>query len=108
MKEVALDPGSDYGSEASYLLVLDAYDAGNFEDVENLTFEMSESGTVSQYWLAKTFITLGDSYVERDNIAQAKATFESILDNYVPNGNDDIKSIVKMRLAKLAELEKMQ
>lgn len=108
LKEVALDPGSDYGSEASYLLVLDAYDAGNFEDVENLTFEMSESGTVSQYWLAKTFITLGDSYVERDNIAQAKATFESILDNYVPNGNDDIKSIVKMRLAKLEELEKMQ
>lgn len=108
LKRVAEDPGSEFGSEASYLLVLDAYDAGNFTEVEQMSFKLSESGNISRYWLARIFITLGDSYMERDNTAQAKATFESILDNYVPSGNDEIKSIVKMRLAKLAGLEKMK
>ncbi len=106
LRELAQDTGSDFGSEAAYLLILDAYDSGEFAKVEEMTFSMSESGKARQYWLAKSFITLGDSYVERDNLAQAKATFESIAQNYRPEGNDDIKSIVNMRLAKLAELEK--
>ena len=106
LREVAQDTGSDFGSEAAYLLILDAYDSGEFAKVEEMTFSMSESGKARQYWLAKSFITLGDSYAERDNLAQARATFESIAKNYRPEGNDDIKSIVNMRLAKLAELEK--
>lgn len=103
--ELSANPSDKYGSEAAWLLILDAYDAGEFEKVEELTFALSDSGTQETYWLAKSFITLGDSYAERDNLEQAKATFESIKENYTPAGEqDDIPGQVEMRLERLKEL----
>ncbi len=100
---LARGPHDRFGAEAAYLLILDAYDAGEFSKVEELTFALSDSQTQQTYWLAKSFITLGDSYAERDEMEQAKATFESIKENYVPGGsNDDIIPQVEMRLGRLA------
>ena len=84
------------------MLILDAYDSGNFAKVEEMTFKLSDSGTPQTYWLAKSFIVLGDSYAERDEMEQAKATFESIKENYKPSGkDDDVLAQVEKRLAKL-------
>ncbi|MBR4883203.1 MAG: tetratricopeptide repeat protein, partial [Bacteroidales bacterium] len=105
LEALAKEPTDAYGAEAAYLLILDAYDAGEFEQVENLTFALSDSGTPQTYWLAKSFITLGDSYAERDNLEQARATFESIKENYSPASQDDIIQQVDMRLGKLAKLQ---
>ena len=50
---------------------------------------------------------LGDSFAERGQYAQAKATYESIRDGYEPeNGSDDVADNVKMRLDRLATLMK--
>ena len=57
------------------------------------------------YWLAKSFIVLGDSFVEKEELEQAKATFESVRDGYEPSGkDDDVFDNVNIRLNKLAEL----
>jgi hypothetical protein len=57
------------------------------------------------YWLAKSFIVLGDSYVDRDNLHQAKATFESVRDGYTPeSADDDVLDNVRMRLERLEEM----
>jgi len=73
--------------------------------VENRTFAFSESGSGESYWLARSFIVLGDSYVEQNNIEQALATFNSIKENYEPSGvNDDIAGLLKTRLDKLSKL----
>ena len=106
LSELSKLPQDKYGAEAAYLLILDAYDSGEFEKVEELTFALSDSGTPQTYWLAKSFITLGDSYAERDDLHQAKATFESIMDNYSPQTKDDILSQVEMRLKKILETTK--
>ena len=104
LERLAKDPSDSYGAEAACLLIMDAYDAGEFEKVEERTFALSDSQTSQTYWLAKSFIALGDSYAERDNFEQAKATFESIRDNYTPAGpEDDILGQVEMRLNKLME-----
>lgn len=105
LSALAKDPADAFGAEAAYLLILDAYDSGEFEDVENRTFALSDSATPQTYWLAKSFITLGDSYAERDNMEQAKATFESIKENYSPTSQDDILQQVEMRLNKLARMQ---
>lgn len=90
---------SEQGAEASYLLILDTYDAGAFEAVENKVYSLSDSNTPHNYWLAKSFIVLGDSFAEREDWEQAKATFESILNGYSPIGdNDDVIDQVKSRL----------
>ncbi|MGM9735905.1 MAG: tetratricopeptide repeat protein [Candidatus Cryptobacteroides sp.] len=105
METLSKDMRSEYGAEAAYLIILDCYDSGRFEDVENKVFAFSDSGTPQTYWLAKSFITLGDSYVERDELRQAKATFESVRDGYSPSGaSDDVLDNVNMRLSKLESL----
>ncbi len=103
--EMAKDPSSSYGAEAAYLLIVDSYDKGDFEAVEQRVYALSDAGTGQVYWLAKSFIVLGDSFVERDEYEQAKATFESVRDGYKPSGSgDDVVDGVEMRLKKLAEL----
>ncbi len=106
LAQLSLQPSDAIGAEAAYLLILDAYDSGQFEKVEELTFALSDSGTPQTYWLAKSFITLGDSYAERDDLQQAKATFESIKENYSPQSKDDVLSQVEMRLKKILEKTK--
>ncbi len=103
--ELAEDPESEYGAESAYLLILDSYDKGEFEAVEEKVYALSDAGTSQLYWLAKSFIVLGDSFVERDENEQAKATFESVRDGYTPSGtDDDVMDNVNMRLEKLTEL----
>ena len=63
------------------------------------------SGTPQTYWLAKSFIVLGDSFAEQGELEQAKATFESIRDGYQAEGaSDDVLDNVQMRLRKIEEL----
>ena len=40
----------------------------------------------SHYWIARSFILLSDIYVKLENKYQAKATLESVIENY--NGSD--------------------
>lgn len=103
--DLAKDATSTYGAEAAYLLILDSYDKGEFDAVEEKVYAFSDAGSGQVYWLAKSFIVLGDSFVERDELEQAKATFESVRDGYTPSGNaDDVMDNVEMRLKKLAEI----
>jgi tetratricopeptide (TPR) repeat protein len=103
--ELAADVKHAYGAEAAYLIILDSYDKGEFEDVETKVYAFADAGSGQMYWLAKSFIVLGDSFVERDDLEQAKATFESVRDGYVPTGtDDDVLDNVNMRLKKLEEL----
>lgn len=104
-ERLAKDDSGAYGAESAYLVILDCYDRGDFDKVEEKVFAFSDSGTEQLYWLAKCFIVLGDSYVERDNIAQAKATFNSILESYeAESAEDDVPDNVKMRLDRLEKL----
>ena len=87
------------------MLIQDSYDKGNFEDVENKVYAFSDAGSDQMYWLAKSFVTLGDSFVDRGELEQAKATFESVRDGYEPQGpDDDIQDGVSLRLKKLEEM----
>lgn len=107
LKELSKMIKTAEGAEAAYLLVQDSYDRGDFSDVEKKVFAFSDSGSPQTYWLAKSFILLGDSYVERDEFKQARATFESIRDGYSSaGGQDDVLENVNMRIGKLAEMGK--
>ncbi len=101
LKQLAKDPMGPEGAEAAFLLINDAYDAGDFESVEKQVFALSDSRTPQSYWLARSFIILGDSYAERENMEQAEATFKSIKENYKPQKNDNINELLKIRLDKL-------
>ena len=105
LKRLSADNFSPEGAEAAYLIIQDTYDAGNFEEVENLVYAFSDSQTNQLYWLAKSFIVLGDSFAEREEWNQARATFESIRDGYEPeDSRDDVLEQVAMRLERLDKM----
>ena len=102
---LAEEPATAEGAEASYLMIQDSYDRGAFDEVETRVYGFSESGTAQNYWLAKSFIVLGDAFVDMENLEQAKATFESVAQGYTPETeDDDVLPGVRMRLEKLQEL----
>ncbi len=101
LKELSKNKMSAEGAESTYLLISNAFDNGDFASVEKEVFAFSDSNTPQTYWLAKSFILLGDSYAERENWEQAEATFKSILDSYKQKGKDDIAEQIKLRLSKI-------
>lgn len=102
LEALAENVNDQYGAEAAYMLILDSYDKGDFTAVEEKVFDFADRGTRYPYWKAKSFIVLGDAYMELGDLEQAKATYESVRDGYKPTfADDDIKDIVRKRLAKI-------
>lgn len=101
LKELSADVSDEYGAECAYLLISDSYNCGRYQDVATSVYSLSESTVIRQYWLAKSYIVLGDSFVAQGNKDQAKATFESILEGYKPEVRDEIAGQVKLRLSRL-------
>ena len=93
------------GAECAYILIQDLYNAGDFEEVEKKVYEFSDTKTSQLYWLAKSFIILGDSFADREKWEQARATYESISKGYkVSVPNDDVLEQTEMRLNKLKDM----
>ena len=102
LKNLSSDVDDAIGAESAYILIEDTYNSGNFSELENMVYEFSDKKTDQVYWLAKSFIALGDSFADRGEWEQAKATWQSIADNYKPTGKqDDVLEQVEMRLLKV-------
>ncbi len=106
LRGLARDPSTAEGAEAAYLVIQDLFDRGRFNEVESAVYKFADAAPNQAYWLARSFIVLGDSFAENENYRQAKATFESILNGYEPADGkpDDVVENVKMRLGRLEEM----
>ena len=101
-EELAADPNDAYGAESAYTLIQDAYDRGDFNAVQEAVYAFSDSGSGQVYWMARSFIVLGDAFAARGDKMQAEATYESILEGYQPSGEgDDILDQVRSRINQL-------
>ncbi len=106
LKEISEFKLNPYGAEAYYMLIQETFDKGNFDEVENMVYDFSDSNTDQLYWLARSFIVLGDAFAERGEMEQAEATFRSIRSDYTPaSDTDDIYEQVDMRLGKLEKMK---
>ena len=115
LTKLSADCSDAVGAECAYILIQDLYNAGDFEQVEKKVYEFSDTKTsvmgdyvaAKLYWLAKSFIILGDSFADRERWEQARATYESISKGYhVTVPNDDVLEQTEMRLNKLKALGK--
>lgn len=109
LETLSKDVSGAYGAEAAYMMIQDCYDRGDFGEVENKVYAFADADSGQMYWLAKSFIVLGDTFAERGELEQAKATFESVRDGYEPESSeDDVLDNVDMRLKKLEEMDSAQ
>jgi len=101
-EQLAKEPSTDEGAEAAYLIIQDKFDRAEFDGIQDKVYDFSAKASGQNYWLAKAFIVLGDTFAENGNMAQAKATFESIKSGYKPYGpEDEVLDQVELRLRKL-------
>lgn len=70
------------GAESAYRIIETAFKYGSFEKAESLVYEFADKNTPHAYWLAKSFLLLGDVYVSRGDLFQARATYQSVVDGY--------------------------
>lgn len=99
------NPSTPEGAESRFMTIQDLYDRGVFESVDEHVYSFSQTAGQQSYWLARAFIVLGDSFEQRGQYEQAKATFESVRDGYEPSGSDDdVIENVNKRLSRLESL----
>lgn len=101
-RELAEEPSTNEGAEASYILIQDAFDRADYDTVQTMVYDFSGKAGGQNYWLARCYITLADTFVQIGRKDQAKATLASIRDGYTPErADDDILDLVQSRLNKL-------
>lgn len=103
LRELSAQPSTDEGAEAMYLVIQDLYDRGEFDSVSEKVYSFAGKAAGQNYWLAKAYIVLGDTFAESGNRDQARATYESIRSGYTPREgtDDDVLDQVKLRLERL-------
>ena len=97
---VKIDNNSE-GAEAMYNLIYLSYLDDSLDLCEDLIFEMPEKFS-DDYFIAKSFILLSDIYLKKENKFQAKATLESIIENY---SGEDLKLIAQKKREEIIESE---
>lgn len=95
----ALKSKSAASAEARYLVALQQYKNKEYDKAQKSAFDVIENMDSNDYWVAKSFILLADTYARKGNAVQAKSTLESVIENY--EANDDIIPEAKDKLQKL-------
>lgn len=97
---LAVDVSNVEGAESAYRVIEALFAEGNHEESEKRIYALADSKTPHSYWLGKAFILLGDIYVARNDLFQAKATYRSVVDGYTP-ADDGIVAEAQSKLEKL-------
>ena len=83
-------------AEAKYNIAEIEFEQGKFKASQKTCFDLIKELPNYDYWVTKTFILLADNYEALKDVFQARATLQSVIDNY--KGDDDIIPTAKQKL----------
>ena len=98
---VAKAINTERGAEAKYLIAKMYYDQKRYKESEKVLSELSNQAS-SDFWIAKGYILLADNYLRQGNTFQAKATLQSIIENYE---GEDLKTEARQALLNIEKME---
>ncbi len=93
---------TEYGAEAKYMLAKILFIQEKYSESQQACFDLSNQVPSYEYWVAKGFIILADTYAKLGNDFQAKSTLESIIDEYSID-NDGIVEEARKKLNELTQ-----
>lgn len=99
---VADTVSTEIGAEAKYALAKINFDKDSLTNAEAQVFELINQVPSYGYWVAKSLILLADVYLSREDYFQAKATLNSIIENY---DGEDLKQIANTKLEEIDAIE---
>ncbi|MBL0308445.1 MAG: tetratricopeptide repeat protein [Bacteroidetes bacterium] len=75
-------PVSEKAVEAKYMAAKILFEQKEYKRSLDTCFRLKNKYSSYEYWVAKTFILIADNYIALGNQFQAKATLQSIVENY--------------------------
>lgn len=91
------------GAEAMYNKAEISYNVNRKDSCKSIVFKLNDDFSSYEYWVVKGFILLSDVYRDEKDYFQAKATLQSIIDNY---DGEELLNIAKSKLEEVNSLEK--
>lgn len=92
-----------YGAEAKFNIAQIQYLKKDYKTAQKTIFELNDKFSAFEQWVVKGFVLLADTYKAQEDYFQAKATLQSILDNY---DGEEIRAICKEKITEIDALEK--
>lgn len=91
-----------HGAEAQYLLGNIFFQNQQYEQSLNTLFEMGENYSNYEPWFSKAFLLIADNYMALDEVFQAKATVNSIIEN---SNNEAVLAEANQKLQLIQKME---
>jgi tetratricopeptide (TPR) repeat protein len=89
-------------AEARYEIANSWFALNKLSDAEKAAFETINKSGSYDYWVTKAYILLGDIYFTQKDYFNAKATFQSIVDNSI---NSELKTEAQGKLTRVIDEE---
>ena len=80
-KTVASLSRAAYGAEAQYQIAACQYEQNRLKEAEKSAFEVIHKSGSYEFWVTKSYFLLGDIYLKEKDYFNAKATFQSLVEN---------------------------
>lgn len=91
------------GAESSYRIGEIYFKKNALKQAEGQCWDVIKKKSGSDYWIAKSYLLLADIYQAQNDWFQAKATLQSVIDNY--KGVDDIIPYAKKEMEEVKAAE---
>ncbi len=103
-RSVAAINKSAWGAEARYEIANILFAQNSLAAAEKAAMEVIRVTSSYDLWVTKSYILLGDIYMQQKDYFNAKATYQSVADNStIP----EVKTEAQQKLAKAIEAEKV-
>lgn len=94
---------SAYSAEARYQIAACLFNAGQLKDAEKAAFEVVNKSGSYEEWVTRAYLLLGDIYFAEKDYFNAKATYQSIIENAKI---EELRLQAQQKLAQVTEEEK--
>lgn len=104
---VLMKQSSEAAAEARYNLALIEFKLGNYKNSQNKCYELANDMPSYDFWIGKSFLLVAENYLALKDTFQAKATLQSLIDNYErdPSDREDIRDQAQDRLLEIINNE---
>lgn len=102
-QQTVQETSNEWSVEAAWSLAFIRFKNGDYDGAIEKCYEIINEMPSYPKWIIKSYILLGESYYKQGNVFQAKATLESIIENYEPE--DELKAEAREKLDKILKEE---
>lgn len=89
-------------AEARYLIAEIYYKRRDLDKTQELCIQANQESSAYPYWVAKSVMLLAEVFAEKDDLYNARAALEALLENY--EGDQDLVAQARRRLGEINRL----